>query len=313
MFNGLAFTLNEDVWCLPSQEGLIIGSGDRVTKLMRCNPKVFDVVRSIRAALAGGPAALERIAGAQKAAVPNGVLEDILGRLLECGVISIDPPASKPTGRQETALSVAVFTDETLKPFLERAFEGAGQDGLDWACTWFDCADSAEVSGQSLSEVTVAVGCASNTLARIKHFPGLNTACLQAGRPLLLTYCDGEKALVGPFVFPGESACYRCMEIREQANTPTPRHHQLVRSRIEEINVRSSPRPSRACMEDAASMLVNELSSFATRRRVPASYKAVVERRASTLSSVSRPLLRMPLCDACGNFVTRPRVAAWAV
>ncbi|MEM6455213.1 MAG: TOMM precursor leader peptide-binding protein [Acidobacteriota bacterium] len=311
----MRFKLNESMWCLRADQGLLIGSGDRVQKLVRCNPRVFELVRTIEATLQSGPHGFEALADAQTAAVPTGVLQDVISRLLDCGFLLADLPSETQEPAGDATRATLVFcVDDAMRPHLERTLrEHDAMHGVRANDTWIDLEDASIEDAVSADDLSLVVAAASSPLRRLRAFPQINRACVRASTPLLLAYCDASTSFAGPFVFPGETACYRCVELREQSHAAIPHHHQLIRANIENIAVTAAPETDRRCLADLALVLTSEIECFLTRERVPVTYKAILERDARRLSSVRHPVLRVPICDVCGNFRSKQRVTPWIV
>ena len=315
MIDSMMLQLDESKWFIQASDGILIGSGEDIEKVLKCNPKVFGVIGSIAEALRGKTLAAAALYELHAGIIPKGVFENILRLLIDCKLVrSIRLSDGEVMTGVETHGPVCVLSDDDYAPIIRRIFlehPPGGQSGF-------------EVAIQQITEVesykdghfrgfALVVALVSNPLLKLQFFPYVNEKALREKTPLLLAYANGDKSFTGPLTLPGETACYRCVEIREQNNAPSAEYFNTLRSKVHDFKGRSFPTPSPACLIDAALSVYQEVENYMFLTTFPACYKHIVEREHRSLSSHSHPILKMPLCDKCGNFTTRQRVSAWAV
>jgi len=123
-------------------------------------------------------------------------------------------------------------------------------------------------------------------------FSRLNAFALRSRRPWLRAAAHGTRSWLGPLVLPGETACFACLETREQAN---------VRAGGAWPELAPGAIGAFAPQEDLlAAQAAAEATRFLGRFAPPATVGHFYELSATSPGSRRHALLRVPECHACG-------------
>lgn len=126
-----------------------------------------------------------------------------------------------------------------------------------------------------------------------------NELAHETGTPWLLAQVRGFDGLVGPVVFPGETACYRCLERRIESNVPDPGSYATYRDELAgEPSLASVGLPSfaRTVAGYATVDLLYLLAygqAFTVGRTITVNFL--------DLSTEVNEVLKVPRCEVCGK------------
>jgi len=157
----------------------------------------------------------------------------------------------------------------------------------------------------SASEQTALV-CATSDFGLADVLIDLNQTALQAGKPYLPAWLDDMLGYVGPLVYPFETACLRCYQLRVDANDPRYEVSNAVRAQMAN-SVEARPGTGLLpCMasvlgEVAAIEVVKCLSGFAPADAIGRS----IELNLVSFRSSVRRVLKVPRCPACSRVMQR--------
>lgn len=144
----------------------------------------------------------------------------------------------------------------------------------------------------------------------------INEICVRVGRPWLPVQPQSEVSfLIGPFVVPGETACYACLEKRRQANLLESAEFDLA---LDDW-VRKTPGAARylsravpPMFEPVLSMAATEVVKYVTGLDY---YMTTFNRQVSTcpfmLESEGMPVLKLPRCAVCSKAAALPTSRVW--
>lgn len=126
----------------------------------------------------------------------------------------------------------------------------------------------------------------------------LNRLAIDTSTPLFPIEIHGFDGIVGPAIFPGETACYRCFRDRMRANVPGKRGYEAYERTLdadEEITTASLP-PFARMLAGVAAMELHHLLAFGT------GYSAgrVLTIDSLELSIEANDVLKRPRCECCG-------------
>jgi ribosomal protein S12 methylthiotransferase accessory factor len=124
----------------------------------------------------------------------------------------------------------------------------------------------------------------------------VNSAALKGGWPWISGRIEMGIGMIGPAVIPGQSACYRCCELRRQANMPataTPNGDAPTPNG----DAAAAPGPLPACV---GSLLALEAVRLVSRLAPPQSLGRIMLLDFFAPEITSRRVLRLPNCPACG-------------
>ncbi|MGC4063807.1 MAG: TOMM precursor leader peptide-binding protein [Polyangiaceae bacterium] len=168
--------------------------------------------------------------------------------------------------------------------------------------------EGGELTRESVTEISRAHDLVISTFDRgfLACHQWLNRASLAHGTPTLYGEYSGTRALLGPLVLPGESACYLCWRMRHIAT----REHFDEAMAYEEHNYRQEQprqrlRPALPGMaEVAGGMLALEGLTLLLGFGVPRLGNGILIFDAQSLSLEPHQFLRRPDCPACHGIST---------
>ncbi|HET7574613.1 MAG TPA: TOMM precursor leader peptide-binding protein, partial [Solirubrobacterales bacterium] len=120
----------------------------------------------------------------------------------------------------------------------------------------------------------------------------VNHAALACGVPWLRVASHGRSGWLGPLVLPGETACYACLEARQEANG---------RDGAEPLDLSPGAAGDFApflCLLAAQAAI--EAARFLSGFVAPATVGGAYELSATTPQTRRQAVLRDPACGACG-------------
>jgi len=158
----------------------------------------------------------------------------------------------------------------------------------------------------------ILIGCAGDP-ERMRWFPILNRLALAQRRPWLSVAIDADTVLLGPLFVPGETACFRCLELREESRLPHRTEFLAFKERITSGWRLSLGDAMPSAQQVAAGLAATEALRIVARLSFPATYQTMISLDLRTFASESHTLLRVPFCDACGPHLTRPFRKAWNI
>lgn len=133
----------------------------------------------------------------------------------------------------------------------------------------------------------------------------------EAATPILFGTCEGVVGRIGPFYYPGESACLECLNRRQLANGGEPelRAYHQYRMRYDD-RVGDSPVSHPVFRQVIVRLLIIELTSILL-RRPPQTVGRVIEHTFGMSGTEEHTVLRVPTCEICHS--ATPRRLPWDV
>lgn len=127
----------------------------------------------------------------------------------------------------------------------------------------------------------------------------INSAAFESDTPWIPAQIHGFDGIVGPAVYPGETACYECFQHRMQANVRGSKGYQAYRQQMDEddsLATLTLPSASRL-VSGYLALDVTHLLAYGT------GYTSgrVLTVDTLDLSMEANDVLRMPRCDVCGK------------
>ena len=170
--------------------------------------------------------------------------------------------------------------------------------------------DSAAWEG-IVSTVDLVALCADDM--SLAAYDRTNELCVRHGTRWTSARIDRTHGIMGPFVVPGETACYACFELRSRANADHPGDHAALSEH------RKLPRPDRSGSWPVAlefgSILGNALALDIRRVLgggfVSTTFGRVLEIDFHSLETHSHEVLKLPRCPVCTRLVDRPLSRIW--
>lgn len=130
--------------------------------------------------------------------------------------------------------------------------------------------------------------------------------------PWLLVRIDRSTVLVGPYVVPGQTACFCCYELRARANADHPEEHEALFDMWRKAEQRGDQVPPEYGMIVGNWLALDLMRSIAT-GRLPSAAGRLISLNLHSLSSSSRDILRLPRCPVCSRQVSWPLTRIWDI
>jgi ribosomal protein S12 methylthiotransferase accessory factor len=164
----------------------------------------------------------------------------------------------------------------------------------------------------AMAEATVIV-LASEGMS-LAGVDAVNALAISRGIPWLLIRIDRTRALIGPYVIPGETACFACYECRARANAEHPADHEALYRHWRMV----VDRPPDAATPPGAGPIVGAWAALDLTRaiaggRSPVTAGRIIALDLHTLQSTAHEILRLPRCEACSRLRTRPLTRIWDI
>ncbi len=165
----------------------------------------------------------------------------------------------------------------------------------------------------ALDGADLLLSCADDPVERLRLFPALNEIYLQGNRPWLSAYVDGDQVFLGPLLVPGETGCYRCLELREESQLPQRAEFLTFKKHLGngwKVLAGDAAPPILRCASGAVAM---EVVRIVSRLHFPVTFQTLVAMDLRSFETEYHSLLRVPFCDACGPHLSRPFRKIWNV
>jgi bacteriocin biosynthesis cyclodehydratase domain-containing protein len=166
---------------------------------------------------------------------------------------------------------------------------------------WQDC----------LAGATFAVAIVPGPILFTPWLELVNEAAQDLGLPWIsAALLDGRELHVGPTIVPGQTACYRCYEMRYKSNLT----HFEAYSQFEAYARTLSSFPDLGMMpplgELVGGILAAEVVRFHTGVR-PMSWGKLLTFDSTSFALEPHPVLKLPRCNTCSPTVNAPAARAW--
>lgn len=163
-----------------------------------------------------------------------------------------------------------------------------------------------------LSAVDHVVMC-SDTMS-LPAVDRLNAACLTAGTAWLPVRVDRNSAIIGPYVVPGDTACFTCYELRNRANSDYPDDHGAIFHFRTTSSACAGPWPALASFTAVIGHLVAiDLLGVIAGRKLPAALGRIIHMSPGGFTSKHHEILKLPRCPACSRLRSRPMSRIWDI
>jgi bacteriocin biosynthesis cyclodehydratase domain-containing protein len=142
----------------------------------------------------------------------------------------------------------------------------------------------------------------------------VNAFSIDHGIPWLLVRIDRTRALFGPYVIPGETACFTCYELRARANAERPSEHEALYRHWRTV----ADRPADVATPPSAGVIVgnwvaSDLARAIASGRPPTTTGRIVALDLHSLQATTHEILRLPRCPACSRLRARPLTRIWDI
>lgn len=219
-----------------------------------------------------------------------------------------DADRDRSRGLGGKSASVLVITDDTLGTAIAEDLFEAGTSDLTVHPLESDVATDlpAGVDRHPSESIDDAVSAADFVvLATGTERPAiaeeLNRVAHSTRTPWTSVYAVGYDGLVGPTIFPGETACYQCLTHRVNSNVARPEFYESYREGLASDAPGSGPEPShpafRRTLAGIATLDIEHVLEYG------AGFTAgrLVTMSAVDLSLSADRVLKVPRCDVCGK------------
>lgn len=330
-----------DVWVAPIADGVAVGSGDQIRHRLQLHPKLAASIEGLLETYGAADFDSDAAQGELDQAIPAFSRKNLFKSLLQIGVLeSVDDggvivkgdereareklaPALKDLCKVEGIdfeSSIARLSERTVTGFVDerlsiRLRPLAKSFGLNLSSVRsITQEESAEIATGQVPEVPegdLILGACTTSIGRYQLFPTLNALAISQKTPVLFGYIDGGVATAGPLVIPGETACMRCVEIRENAHLPKLDDRSLFKRIVADIPVSAGPTAHPLGAEWLANELVHSMLLALLRTKLPPTYDFIIRRDIQNNQTDTHYVLKVPLCDACGRMTERPFLNPW--
>nr|WP_290666656.1 TOMM precursor leader peptide-binding protein [Ardenticatena sp.] len=338
-------------WVIPTEDGFLVAREATVLRRIRGHQALNDLLNAIFAVLEENETApLEEICSRVTTQYGYGLalVREAIQRFTQIGVLEL-------VAEDEINQHCASLPQTPLQPYFEWfvtdptlpglrlhdatiAVVGTGDVAQDVASALRACGvgsvstlsppnDSAVSNGDSkgqshllLDHLTpsnpdLVIGCAENTIERLRFFPLLGRWSVEQGIPWLAGAWEGESLIIGPLFIPGETACYHCLEMREESHLPYRDEFQFVKQHVRlgaAAHVQKAPLPL-FWQKILSNFLVAEAVHLMSHLFFPATYQTVLLFETRTWRLEHHVVLRVPFCPICSPFVERPFQKIWDI
>jgi len=318
--------LSKRFWVVPFSEGLIIGRGNSSLKKIKGGVVLKEIYASLEQMLNQSSQPIAQLKTELGCKYPLAAVEDVIQVLLKLEVLE---------SKQNVSSNEEIKSDELFEYLheissypkekyflLNRATitlcgRGHIAQNLQEKLREYEIGNILSVNDfeneaieKEVAKSGLIIACADNIVDRYSFFPGINQIALKYNIPWIMASLNGDEAYVGPLFIPHETACYHCLELREENSLPN----------VSELKKHVSGRwqyycpailPSHARFISAAVEM--EIFKFITKTSFPSTYQTMLSFDLKTMQCQEHLLLRVPFCDVCGVHVNSPFTKNWNI
>ena len=190
---------------------------------------------------------------------------------------------------------------ETVRAALVR-------DGI--ACGTVSEAGSPSFLRDFVAGQTLVIICSDDM--SLAGYDELNEACHQEQVPWTSARIDRRLGLIGPYVVPGQTACFACFELRARANCAHPGDHAALASHWRQrplVSLPSANLPEFA--EVLGSMVALDTHRVVLGGALSAAFGRLLTIDLQTLHTDSHEILKLPRCPVCSRTRETPQTRIW--
>ncbi len=328
-------------WILPSDESVLVGRQSVIVRRVVGGDQLIGVLASFRTLLSETALSVHDICEQLSNEYPETFLVDAIKQLVDIGILEFESRVERNRGEGSHVDMLRTFLESQAVEYESGAvsfdatrFALSGSPGLvdrlasacEEACLKAEVLPLGNGNGEetadggpsdrlreALTLVDLVVGCAADPVDRLVQFPLINRICVELEKPWLALALDGDVIQLGPLFVPGETACFRCMELREESRLPHPAEFIHFREHIGKVwkpILNETPSPLR---DTAANLAAMELLRIGTRSSFPSTYQTLIEIDTRSFQTAHHVLLRVPFCDCCGVQEQMPFRKHWNI
>lgn len=259
----------------------------------------------------GSPLAAGRLRDATVVLAGLGAIGLTVARALAASgvgrLVLVDPGRVGPAD-----VSAGYRADDLARPRAEAALTASDGHHGPQVSAVFAAVDAVQDWEERLAEASLVVLCSdAMTLA---GYARTNVASIRAGTPWVSVRVDRGRAVFGPFVIPGQTACFTCFELRNRANADHPEDHQAMYAHWKTL-VEAPPHwpwlpPLGSFVGGMVALDVLHVLGGGHMSAV-AGRVLIVDLR--SFSTRSHELMKLPRCPDCSRLNTRPLTRIWDI
>lgn len=261
-----------------------------------------DQIRFFSMAGVDGRAIQDQIAGARVVVLGGGVLAShALSSLADTGIGFLRVADDCKVTAADLPGNALLDEADLARPRSDALSSKInGKNNPEVNCEGLHCDTASEAN---LLDIVKGMDCAlacldSPSPAVLEAF---NRAALQANVRSVVGQVYRGVGLVGPSLIPGQTPCYKCYELRRNANLPNYEEIMQYESRLRQMAAIKSefiaPRPLAACV---GGLLALEAIRLITRVALPQTAGRILRVDFFAPEMTYHRILRMPNCPACG-------------
>lgn len=141
-----------------------------------------------------------------------------------------------------------------------------------------------------------------------------NEACIKHSVRWTSARIDRQRAMIGPFVVPQQTACFSCFEARSRANATHPDDHEALYRHWK--NVRGCPQEWPFLTPFAGivgNFLALDLLRVLAGQHLSSAAGRVIYLELPTMERTVHEVLKLPRCAACSRLRSRPPTKIWDI
>jgi bacteriocin biosynthesis cyclodehydratase domain-containing protein len=141
-----------------------------------------------------------------------------------------------------------------------------------------------------------------------------NEACIRHGVRWVSARIDRQRAVIGPFIIPRQTACFACFEARSRANADHPEDHEALYRHWKEVRGCQSTWPSLLPFAGIVGNFVAlDLLRVLAGEHLPAAAGRVIHIELPTMERSVHEVLKLPRCPACSRLRDRNPTKIWDI
>ncbi len=149
---------------------------------------------------------------------------------------------------------------------------------------------------------------------RLSIFEQVNRVCLDENIPWITCgSLNSIEGIVGPFMVPRETCCYKCYELRSKANLDAYSEYVTFEEYLREKDGRTADHGHLPSFPAVIGHLIAlEVIKHLTQFVPPETYGSIFSINFLTLQAQRHEVLKLPRCPACGPAANTPPRALWS-
>ena len=222
-------------------------------------------------------------------------------------IIGVDP-----TCVREGDESLGYDKDEIGKPRAEIAASRINDMRRGLFVPFVGKVDDSECTANLVKEADLVV--ITNDNMSLGAYDLINELSLRFSTPWVSARVDRNRGIIGPFVVPGQTACFTCYELRNRANSEHPADHDALYQFWKGSDLFPDDWPVLPpFLNLIGSYLALDILRVFGRRDLSAFIGRVLYIDSQSLISTAHPVLKLPRCPACSRCRYRPLTKIWDV